>query len=150
VLLLLRLDHGFASLIDTFLNRDYYTTGVKELDIILSDSYNYLIYQESIMKFLIWCDLPEENTYDIIKKIAKKKFKEKEILELKEKLIMGFKKNIGNTDSFEGVWKVVEDAAKYSFNSSHSLSIAWDSIYRCIFKSKLSIRIFFCCIKYLE
>ena len=107
---------GCASLLDDFIARKEYTTGVKELDNLLEDSEHRLIYQESIMKYLIWLGIPETSSYDIIKKIAKKKFKEQELKELKDKLIEGWKKQVGREDGFEETWQVVEDAAKYSFN----------------------------------
>ena len=107
---------GCASLLDDFIARKEYTTGVKELDNLLEDSEHRLIYQESIMKYLIWLGIPETGSYDIIKKIAKKKFKEQELKELKDKLIEGWEKQVGREDGFEETWQVVEDAAKYSFN----------------------------------
>ena len=126
---------GCASLLDDFIDRKEYTTGVKELDNLLEDSEHRLIYQESIMKYLIWLGIPEAGSYDIIKKIAKKKFKEQELKELKDKLIEGWKKQVGKEDGFEETWQVVEDAAKYSFNCSHSLSYAYDSLYGAYLKS---------------
>ena len=126
---------GCASLLDDFIARKEYTTGVKELDNLLEDSEHRLIYQESIMKYLIWLGIPETSSYDIIKKIAKKKFKEQELKELKDKLIEGWKKQVGREDGFEETWQVVEDAAKYSFNCSHSLSYAYDSLYGAYLKS---------------
>ena len=62
---------GFASLLNNFIDRKPYSTNVKELDEILKDSYHYLLYQESIMKYLVWLGIEESGTYDIIKKIAK-------------------------------------------------------------------------------
>lgn len=126
---------GCASLLDDFIERKPYTTGIKELDDLLEDSTHRLIYQESIMKYLIWLGIPETGSYDIIKKIAKKKFKEPELKELKDKLIKGWKKQVGKEDGFEETWQVVEDAAKYSFNCSHSLSYAYDSLYGAYLKS---------------
>ena len=126
---------GCASLLDDFIERKEYTTGVPALDNILEDSGHRLIYQESIMKYLIWLGIPETGSYDIIKKIAKKKFKEPELKELKEKLIQGWIKQVGQEDGFEETWHVVEDAAKYSFNCSHSLSYAYDSLYGAYLKS---------------
>ena len=126
---------GFASLLDNFIRRKPYTTGVKELDSILNDSYNYLLYQESIMKYLIWLGVPEHDTYDIIKKIAKKKFKEEELNELKIQLHNNWIKVVGRESGFEETWQVVEDASRYSFNASHSLSYAYDSLYGAYLKS---------------
>lgn len=127
---------GFASLLNNFVDRLPYTTGVKELDDILSDSFNYLMYQESIMKYLVWLGIEEKGTYDIIKKIAKKKFKEEELNALKSQLRAGWVKNVGREDGFNETWQVVEDAAHYSFNASHSLSVAIDSLYGAYLKAK--------------
>lgn len=126
---------GFASLLDNFVERLPYSTGVKELDDILEDSFHYLMYQESIMKFLVWLGIEEKGTYDIIKKIAKKKFKEEELLELKQTLIKGWITKVGREEGFADTWQVVEDASKYSFNASHSLSVAIDSLYGAYLKS---------------
>lgn len=108
---------GCASLLDDFISRKPYTTGVDALDNILEDSEHRLIYQESIMKYLIWLGISEPQSYDVIKKIAKKKFKEPELKELKAQLLEGWHKQVGEEAGFEETWKVVEDAAKYSFNA---------------------------------
>lgn len=133
---------GFASLLNNFLDRLPYTTGVKELDDILEDSFHYLTYQESIMKYLVWLGIEEKGTYDIIKKIAKKKFKDDEQEKLKEQLLQGWIKNVGTEDGFAETWQVVEDAAHYSFNASHSLSVAIDSIYGAYLKSHYPLEYF--------
>lgn len=133
---------GFASLLNNFLDRLPYTTGVKELDDILEDSFHYLTYQESIMKYLVWLGIEEKGTYDIIKKIAKKKFKDDEQEKLKEQLLQGWVKNVGTEEGFAETWQVVEDAAHYSFNASHSLSVAIDSIYGAYLKSHYPLEYF--------
>ena len=133
---------GFASLLNNFLDRLPYTTGVKELDDILEDSFHYLTYQESIMKYLVWLGIEEKGTYDIIKKIAKKKFKDEEQEELKTQLLQGWVKNVGTENGFAETWQVVEDAAHYSFNASHSLSVAIDSIYGAYLKSHYPLEYF--------
>ena len=126
---------GCASLLQDFIDRKPYTTGIPQLDEILEDSGHRMIYQESIMKYLIWLGIPETGSYDIIKKIAKKKFKENELKELKEKLKIGWAKQVGEEEGFEETWQVVQDASKYSFNCSHSLSYAYDSLYGAYLKS---------------
>lgn len=133
---------GFASLLSNFVDRLPYTTGVKELDDILKDSFHYLMYQESIMKYLVWLGVEEKGTYDIIKKIAKKKFKEEELKELKNQLLAGWVKNVGKEDGFNETWQVVEDAAHYSFNASHSLSVAIDSLYGAYLKAHYPLEYF--------
>ena len=133
---------GFASLLSNFVDRIPYTTGVKDLDDILKDSFHYLMYQESIMKYLVWLGVEEKGTYDIIKKIAKKKFKEEELKELKTQLLNGWIKNVGKEEGFNETWQVVEDAAHYSFNASHSLSVAIDSLYGAYLKAKFPLEYF--------
>jgi DNA polymerase III alpha subunit len=126
---------GFASLLNNFIERKEYTTGVKKLDNLLEDSYHYLMYQESIMKYLIWLGIDESETYTIIKKISKKKFKEKELEELKIKLKKGWINVVGKEEGFNETWQVIENASHYSFNASHSLSYAYDSLYGAYLKS---------------
>ena len=126
---------GCASLLQDFADRKPYTTGVPELDELLVEGSHRMIYQELIMKYLIWLGIPETGSYDIIKKIAKKKFKEAELAELKEKLLAGWKERVGREEGFNETWEVVEDAARYSFNASHSLSYAYDSLYGAYLKS---------------
>lgn len=120
---------GFASQLNSFVNREEYTTGVKELDDILQDSFHYIMYQENIMTYLTWLGIPEKDTYDIIKKISKKKFTDEQLEELKSKLKDGWLKQVGKEEGFDKTWEAVELSAKYSFNASHSTSVALDSIY---------------------
>lgn len=126
---------GFASLLNNFIQRKSYSTGVKELDELLKDSYHYMLYQESIMKFLTWLDIPEKDTYDIIKKIAKKKFKENELIYLKKKLHRNWYDKVGKEEGFKEAWQVINDAVSYSFNASHAISVAIDSLYGAYLKA---------------
>ena len=126
---------GCASFLEDFLSRKPYTTGVPELDELLKEGNNRMLFQELIMRYLIWLGIPQAGSYDIIKKIAKKKFKEEELNELKSKLRDGWISKIGKEDGFEETWKAVENAANYSFNSSHSLAYAYDSLYGAYLKS---------------
>lgn len=127
---------GFKSLVDGFLNRIPYSNGVKELDDMLSSSSNFLLYQESIMQFLVWLGVDEDITYGIIKKISKKKFKEGELEKLKENLSISWNEKLGTFEGFEEAWQVVEDNALYSFNSAHSVAVAFDSLYGAWLKAK--------------
>lgn len=133
---------GFASLLDNFLDRQSYSTGVDALDNILEDSFHYLLYQESIMKYLVWLGIEEKGTYDIIKKIAKKKFKQEELDALQKQLEKGWVDKVGTVDGFADTWQIVHDAARYSFNASHSLSVAVDSIYGAYLKSHYPLEYF--------
>lgn len=108
---------GFASLINNFLNRRPYTTGEPKIDKLLEDSSHYLLYQESIMKVLGFLGLEMGETYKTIKAISKKKLKGQMKEDLMKKLKESWMKEFGNLDNFEKVWKVINDAAAYSFNS---------------------------------
>jgi DNA polymerase III alpha subunit len=107
---------GCASLLNGFINRISHTTGVKELDELFKDSFQMCLYQETIMSYLIWLGEPEGETYTIIKKIAKKKFKKEELEELKNRLKKQWIIKTGSDNYFEENWQVVQDAARYSFN----------------------------------
>lgn len=133
---------GFASLLNNFLERKPYSTRVSQLDDLLEDSFHYMMYQESIMKYLVWLGIEEKGTYDIIKKIAKKKFTEDELNELQKQLKKNWIINVGDEKGFTETWQVVQDAAKYSFNCSHSLSVAIDSLYGAYLKSHYPLEYF--------
>lgn len=126
---------GFKTQLQNFLDRKYYSTGVKELDDILNDSYHYIMYQENIMTYLGWLGIEQTETYAIIKKISKKKFKDKELKELKDKLIASWKEHTGSEEGFEKTWEIMEAFSKYAFNASHAYSYAYDSVYGAYLKA---------------
>lgn len=126
---------GFASLLPRFLKRQEYSTGESKIDELLSDSAHYMIYQESIMKVLSFLKLPMGETYGVIKSISKKKLKGEKKENLKKQLIAAWGEIFGNTNKFNEVWNVIEDSARYSFNSPHALSMAGDSLYLAWFKA---------------
>lgn len=126
---------GFKTQLDNFLDRKPYSSGVRELDDLLKDSFHYIMYQENIMTYLGWLGIEQTETYDIIKKISKKKFKEKELIELKSRLIKKWFENTGKQEGFEDTWKIVEAFALYAFNASHAYSYAYDSVYGAYLKA---------------
>ena len=119
---------AFRSLFNNFIDRKPYTTGVPELDEVLSDSYHYMLYQESIMAFLGWVGVDMKETYDIVKKISKKIFLKhpEQMEELKNKLKPQWIKNTGSEEHFEETFKIVNDAGSYAFNASHSYCVGND------------------------
>lgn len=137
---------GAASLLDGFKNREPYTTGLEQFDSLLDSSSHYMAYQESIMAVLNYLGIPEDQTYSIIKKISKKKFKADELAELKAKLIKTFKEKIGTEEGFAEIWQVIEDAASYSFNSSHALCVATDALYGMYLKANYPLEYFTVCL----
>lgn len=119
---------AFGSLINNFLERKPYSTGVPQLDEVLIDSYHYMLYQESIMAFLNWLGIDMKETYDIVKKISKKIYMKhpEQMEELKNKCKPQWIKNVGTEKGFEETWKVMNDAGSYAFNSAHSYCVGND------------------------
>lgn len=108
---------GCASLLQDFIHRKSYTTGVEALDELLEEGNHRMIYQELIMRYLIWLGIPATGSYDIIKKISKKVFKEPELVALKKQLLQGWVDKLHTENHFAETWTVVEQASRYSFNA---------------------------------
>ena len=126
---------GFASLLNTFLNREPYTTGEAKIDSLLEDTSHFMIYQESIMKVLSFLKLAMGETYGVIKSISKKKLKGEKKENLLSELNTAWLDEFNNTDNFNNVWNVIEDSARYAFNSPHAYSMGGDSAYQAWFKA---------------
>ena len=126
---------GFASLLNTFLNREPYTTGETKIDSLLDDTSHFMIYQESIMKVLSFLKLAMGETYGVIKSISKKKLKGEKKENLLSELNTAWLDEFNNTDNFNNVWNVIEDSARYAFNSPHAYSMGGDSAYQAWFKA---------------
>ena len=126
---------GFASLLNTFLNREPYTTGETKIDSLLEDTAHFMIYQESIMKVLSFLKLAMGETYGVIKSISKKKLKGEKKENLLSELNTAWLDEFNNTDNFNNVWNVIEDSARYAFNSPHAYSMGGDSAYQAWFKA---------------
>lgn len=130
---------SFQSMYKIFESREHFDYGVKALDNLLQDEYcdsSFIIYQENLMKVLGFAGFPMSETYTIIKAISKKK--DYIIKDAKPRFITNFAQAIldtGETDNndqahelAEKVWKIIEDAAAYGFNSAHAFCMAIDSV----------------------
>lgn len=126
---------GFKSLLDGFLNRIEYTNGENAIDKLLEDCFCYMLYQEAVMKIFSYLGIPMKDSYDTIKKISKKKLKGEALKHVEDTLKEHWKKNIGNLDNFEPIYKVIKDSARYSFNAPHALAMANDSLYEAWMKA---------------
>lgn len=126
---------GFASLLNTFLNREPYSTGEPKIDALLEDTAHFMIYQESIMKVLSFLKLAMGETYGVIKSISKKKLKGEKKNILLAELNTSWMEEFHNLDNFNKVWKVIEDSAAYAFNAPHAYSMGGDSAYQAWFKA---------------
>lgn len=124
---------SFASMKHYFLNREPFNYGIPEFDDILTESDNFILYQENIMSALVFAGFPEDETYGLLKAIAKKK--EGIIEPIHDRFIDGFVAKTGSRENALRVWKIIEDAVGYGFNSSHAYSVALDSIYGAYLKA---------------
>ena len=130
---------GFASLLQIFLNREKFSYNIPEFDKLLESSSNFLLFQEDVMKTLIYAGFHEDETYSHIKLIAKKR---PGIEKIKDQFLQGFTEKTNSKENAEKVWKIIEDNANYSFNSSHSLSVALDSLYGAYLKANFPLEFY--------
>lgn len=126
---------GFKSLIDNFIARKPYSNGEPVIDSLLEDSFHYMLYQEAVMKIFNYLGIPMKDSYDTIKKISKKKLKGEALKHVEDTLESHWLENIGNTDNFAPVYKVIKDSARYSFNAPHAVAMANDSLYEAWMKA---------------
>ena len=139
---------GFASLINDYLDRKPYTTGVSQLDEVLKDSYHYMLYQESIMAFLNWLGIDMKETYDIVKKISKKVYQKhpEQMVELKDRCRDMWVKNTGSEYLFDETFKTMENAGNYCFNSAHSYCVGNDGAEIAYTKAYYPYETYECCL----
>lgn len=126
---------GFKSHINQFLAREPYSSGESVIDDLLKDSFNFMLYQESVMLVYSYLGIPMKESYDTIKKISKKKLVGEALQHVEDNLREHWLQNIGNLDNFEPVYKVIKDSQRYAFNSPHALAMANDSLYEAWMKA---------------
>lgn len=86
---------AFKSMVDKFINREYFEYGIVEFDKIIQTNempQSFILYQEQLMKTLNYAGFDISECYQMIKAIAKKK--EGIIEPLKNRFIEGFAKRI--------------------------------------------------------
>ena len=128
---------AFSSMKSYFLNREGFSYGIPEFDEILQESDNYILYQENIMSALVYAGFSEDETYGLLKAIAKKK--EGIIEPIHDRFIKGFVDKTGSEENALRVWKILEDSVGYGFNASHAYSVALDSVYGAYLKAKFPL-----------
>lgn len=136
---------GFKSNYKQFEAREPFSYGIPSLDnIIQTEEFpqSYLLYQENCMQVLAYAGIPINQTYEIIKNIAKKRVEK--VLKYKEQFLKGMTKKIKEGESrtteeakkvSDMIWQILEDSSRYNFNSSHAYSVAGDSLYGAYLKS---------------
>lgn len=120
---------AFKSMLPTFLDRRHFDYGIPAFDRLIQTREmisSFLLYQEQTMKTLQFAGFSAPESYAAIKAIAKKH--PEKVLPLKERFLEGFAAK-ADMPSAEKVWKIIEDATSYGFNSSHAVCVALDSLY---------------------
>ena len=129
---------GAISIISKIVNREKFEFGSKNIDDILYKQTgigSFMLYQESLMKILEWIGTPQNDTYKLMKSIGRKNKKnidlyKKDFIErTSNKLIEENSTYEESKDISKKLWDVVENSASYSFNASHSMAVALDSLY---------------------
>ena len=136
---------AFKSLLDKLINREHFEYGIPTLDKLLQTEElpeSFILYQEQIMKILSFAGIPMGDCYTVIKSISKKRFEK--IMHYKEQFMTGMEHKLIEAEGIskekaeetaKTIWGIIEDASAYGFNSSHSLSVSFDSLLAAYFKS---------------
>lgn len=129
---------AFQSKVNDLLDRRHFDYGIPALDDLLQTpemTSSFILYQEQMMKVLQYGGFTAPESYGAIKAIAKKH--PEKVLPLKARFLEGFalklmevgtNENVSH-ETAEQVWTIISDACSYGFNSSHSVSVALDSLY---------------------
>jgi DNA polymerase III alpha subunit len=143
---------GFKSMYKTFERREHFEYGIKALDDLIQTAempHSFILYQEMSMAVLNFAGIPMSECYDIIKNIAKKRVEK--VLKYKTQFIEGFTKTLIEREGQDGdtaqkvshdVWQILEDSSSYSFNASHSYSVAIDSLYGAFLKTNYPLQFY--------
>jgi DNA polymerase III alpha subunit len=108
-----------------------------------------MLYQEMAMAALNFAGVPMSECYEVIKNIAKKRAEK--VLKYKEIFLEGFANKIKETENkseeeakviSDNVWQIISDSVRYSFNASHSFSVAVDSLYGAYLKSHYPLQFY--------
>lgn len=136
---------AFKSLLDKLINREHFEYGIPTLDKLLQTEElpeSFILYQEQIMKILAFAGIPMGDCYTVIKSISKKRFEK--IMHYKEQFMIGMETKLIEEEGIskekaeettKTIWGIIEDASAYGFNSSHSLSVSFDSLLAAYFKA---------------
>ena len=120
---------SFDSWREKFLNREEYTTGSKQLDEVLSMTHGYILFQENLMQYFDWLGVTPAESIGLIKKISKKKIKQKDFDNLELKLKENWIRNTGSDDMFRETWNMIQSCISYGFASPHSAAVSLDMCY---------------------
>lgn len=108
------------------------------------------------MSVLNFAGFPMDKCYGIIKDIAKKH--PEKVKPLKQQFIEGLCAKLKNNcpagkdplDITNQIWKIINDATSYSFNSAHSASMAYDSLYNAWQKATFPYEFYEVCLQHFS
>lgn len=120
---------SFDSWREKFLNREEYTTGSKQLDEVLSMTHGYILFQENLMQYFDWLGVTPAESIGLIKKISKKKIKQKDFDNLEVRLKQNWVKNTGSENMFDETWHMIQSCIAYGFASPHAAAVSLDMCY---------------------
>lgn len=141
---------GAKSLVDDYINRNIHTYGIPALDELLrlngatgnTGKSSFLFYDENVLQLGQAAGIDPAKSYALLKHIKKKHHDE--VAAFEDEFIPGFKKYLiekENSDeelaekTAKDIWKVILNSASYLFNASHSLAVAYDSLYGAYLKA---------------
>lgn len=120
---------AFKSMLPIFLARKHFDYGISAFDKLIQTremTSSFILFQEQLMKTLQHAGFTAPESYAAIKAIGKKH--PEKVLPLKQRFLEGFAAK-SDISSAEKVWRIIEDATSYGFNSSHAVCVALDSLY---------------------
>lgn len=120
---------AFKSMLPIFLARKHFDYGILAFDKLIQTremTSSFILFQEQLMKTLQHAGFTAPESYAAIKAIGKKH--PEKVLPLKQRFLEGFAAK-SDISSAEKVWRIIEDATSYGFNSSHAVCVALDSLY---------------------
>lgn len=137
---------SFKSMYSIFESRKPFKYDIKAFDELIQTPQmpnSFILYQEQLMQTFNFAGFPITECYTIIKAVAKKN--PEKLMRLKSEFKNGFAHKIKEVQSeltdeqvnsyCNKIWQIIEDSANYSFNASHALAYAYDSLYCAYLKS---------------
>lgn len=144
---------SFQSMLPIFLARQRFSYGIPAFDKLIQSRdlpSSFILYQEQLMKVLQYGGFSAPESYVAIKAIGKKH--PEKVLPLRQRFLDAFARRIREDDPTcgeskamtmaEAVWKIIEDATSYLFNSSHAVCVALDSLYGAYAKSHFPLEFY--------
>lgn len=136
---------SFNSWREDFIQRKPFSTGVPQMDEVLSSTNHYILFQENLMQYFVWLKLTPAEAINIIKKISKKKIKEDDFKKLEKRLKQSWTEIIGSEKGFAENWQMIQGCISYGFCSAHGLCVAYDSLYGAYLKSHYPLQYYTVC-----